>query len=93
MHESVCAKLYVLFHQRSIHADEVHAQRRVDKQLLDFHGIAHNGVDGFRAARTLQLAVQQAGKVAMQAFVARDELTNIVKKTLNTREFLRAFGQ
>mmetsp|Transcript_20425 Transcript_20425/g.70531 ORF Transcript_20425/g.70531 Transcript_20425/m.70531 type:complete len:285 (+) Transcript_20425:914-1768(+) len=66
--------LDVLRHELGIHAHEGDGQRVLDEVPLDLDGVADDLVDdGVRELR-LQALVQRAGKVAMQALVARDEL-------------------
>ena len=67
-------KLNVLAHQPSIHTNERDRERVCQEVLLDINGLCDNAVYSVGVCTLLQVAEQEACKVGMKAFVARNEL-------------------
>nr|GFD42242.1 hypothetical protein [Tanacetum cinerariifolium] len=56
------------------HANEAHRQRVGHKLLLNRHRVADDGLHALLGQLVFEVAVEQARKVAMQSFVARNQL-------------------
>ena len=72
--EPVGAELDVLPHELGVHADELYGEGVADELLLDLDGVRDDVEDAGLGELVDQLAVEQAGEVAVQALVAADEL-------------------
>mmetsp|Transcript_33811 Transcript_33811/g.82954 ORF Transcript_33811/g.82954 Transcript_33811/m.82954 type:complete len:368 (-) Transcript_33811:96-1199(-) len=70
----VCHELDVLLHQVAVHAHQPHGQRVAHELLLDLHRLRHDLPHHALLGLVLQVRVQQAREVAVQALVAADEL-------------------
>jgi hypothetical protein len=72
--QPVGAELNVLLHQRRVHPDELHGEGLRHKLLLDVDGVRHDLHHALGGQPVVELGIQEAGKVAMEALVAGDEL-------------------
>ncbi len=70
----VSDELNVLLHELLVHADEAHGKSVADELLLTLDSVPDDAVDGVLGELVLEVRVQQAGKVAVEALVAGDEL-------------------
>ncbi len=65
----------VLLHHLLVHPDERHGEGVADKRLFDRYGFSHDLEDALPAQLgALELGVEEAGEVAVQALVPGDEL-------------------
>ena len=71
--QPVSAELDVLGHECGVHADERDGQCVSDEVDFDAHSLFYNFEYSFIGKFALQFAVQEAGKVAVHAFISGDE--------------------
>ena len=72
--EAVGDKLDVLAHELGVHADEADRERVGEELLLDLDRLADDALDRVRVRAALEVREEEAGKVGVEALVARDEL-------------------
>ena len=70
----ICDKLDVFLHKLAVHPYETDGQTLRYELLLDLHGLLHHLEDVGLGALGLQLPVEDAGEVCVQALVPADEL-------------------
>lgn len=63
----------VLLHQRGVHAQQRAGQGLGQEFLLDGHGFGDDVLHGLFAGTVVQVGEEEAGKIGVEAFVARDE--------------------
>ena len=79
LQETVGAEFNVLAHETRIHANQFNGESVLNKFLFNLDGIANDFGDTFGGQLVDQLGVQEAGKVAVQAFVTGDQLIGEAK--------------
>lgn len=70
---------------RAHHADERDGQRVGEEVLLDRDGLLDDGLDRVRVRPPAEVLEEQAGKVGVQALVARDAVRAVNPSTRNRR--------